>query len=457
MKRVVILLFVTLYSLVHASYCPSTYKCKRVPGKESPELTNLTCTLPAMPTFTITTPDVLDGSGKLKRYWNEGKTVCDVLGWMNEAVPYLTAHYSNINTSVTTPMTLRLSHLEGATKGGVTGTREIHLDTDAFDAGTDSFDDDQDPDENIHKHRMKYITVHEFWHFIALNTSSVRREHWLHEGEARSFEDIVYDSENPYTDSLFVDHLYSKYEIAFILGNKALSGTSYNGFMFHKLIDNRCPKPDIKNAIASSSLKGRIDAYVQGCGNVPDIDGDKLAGAFVLYNWAMQYEKDIRKFDSVSEPSSVPSEMFRGKYPKVNKPNFTGTLDLKSYVGGSLPPFSAKSFLITHETIAYGCDDINITFDAPGLKLAAVRVKRDGTSDISDNFTMDGNDKTPHKLEETDRKGALFVTVTNTTGKPLPVKEMALVKSKKYVPTPKPGVVEVTLAWDKPELDGGLA
>ncbi len=73
MIRIVLLL--ALFSWLHASYCPSAYKCKRVPGKEGAELTNLSCTLPAMPTFTITAPDVLDGSGKLKRYWKGNTSI----------------------------------------------------------------------------------------------------------------------------------------------------------------------------------------------------------------------------------------------------------------------------------------------------------------------------------------------------------------------------------------------
>ena len=60
-----------------------------VPGKETPELVNLTCTLPKMDTFTITAPDVfnLDEKGKpstLKKYFETNNTVCDVLGWMND-------------------------------------------------------------------------------------------------------------------------------------------------------------------------------------------------------------------------------------------------------------------------------------------------------------------------------------------------------------------------------------
>ena len=140
MKQIIKAIFMVtcLGSFGYAQYCDTTYHCKKHINKKTlkPELT---CTLPAMPTFTITAPDVIDSNGKLKRYWNEGKTVCDVLGWMNEAVPYLSAHYSNINTSITTPLTLSLSCLEGSTDGGVTGTRRMHPDADIKDEGISAF------------------------------------------------------------------------------------------------------------------------------------------------------------------------------------------------------------------------------------------------------------------------------------------------------------------------------
>ena len=48
--------------------------------------TELTCTLPNMPKMKITAVDVLDKNGGLKYYFGTGKTVCDVLGWMNEGM-----------------------------------------------------------------------------------------------------------------------------------------------------------------------------------------------------------------------------------------------------------------------------------------------------------------------------------------------------------------------------------
>ena len=54
--------------------------------------------------------DVFEGnSTTLKRYFGTGETVCDVLGWMNEGVPFMREHYEGLNMSVGTnllPFTL---------------------------------------------------------------------------------------------------------------------------------------------------------------------------------------------------------------------------------------------------------------------------------------------------------------------------------------------------------------
>ncbi len=39
------------------------------------------CTIPSMPTMKVVTSDAFDDNGALKYYW-DGKTVCDVLGWL---------------------------------------------------------------------------------------------------------------------------------------------------------------------------------------------------------------------------------------------------------------------------------------------------------------------------------------------------------------------------------------
>ena len=65
---------ILLAEFAHANNCLAKYKCQLdINGTKIKGIKD--CTLPAMPTFTITAPDVLDGSGKLKRYWNDGKTV----------------------------------------------------------------------------------------------------------------------------------------------------------------------------------------------------------------------------------------------------------------------------------------------------------------------------------------------------------------------------------------------
>ena len=95
---------------------------------------------------------------------------------------------------------------------------------------------------------------------------------------------------------------------------------------------------------------------------------------------------------------------------KINRPKFQGTLDMSTKVGKSIPKFGAKSFLITHETLE-GSEDMNLTFKSSGdLKLVAVRVKGDGSSDINDKFVMKSND-TVYEFTEEDRAGGLFVTI----------------------------------------------
>jgi hypothetical protein len=65
--------------MLHASPC-NQYNCKRTHDDKTGQLsTSLTsCRLPAMPTFEISAPNVLESDGRLKYYWM-GETVCDVL------------------------------------------------------------------------------------------------------------------------------------------------------------------------------------------------------------------------------------------------------------------------------------------------------------------------------------------------------------------------------------------
>ena len=61
-------------------------------------------------TIPIIAHDVFEGnSTTLKTYFGTGETVCDVLGWMNEGVPFMREHYEGLNMSVGTnllPFTL---------------------------------------------------------------------------------------------------------------------------------------------------------------------------------------------------------------------------------------------------------------------------------------------------------------------------------------------------------------
>ena len=162
----------------------------------------------------------------------------------------------------------------------------------------------------------------------------------------------------------------------------------------------------------------------QNCTEISNLSKDKLAGAFVLYNHAMILHNNLRLIEG-GEVSSIPK--LNKKVNKVDNPKFQGTLDMSSTVGGSMPKYGAKSFLITHETLE-GSADMSLTFKSSGdLKLVAVRVKRDGSSNVNDNFVMDSSNQ-EYNLTEADRNGSLFVTLVNTTDKKISILELNLTK-----------------------------
>ena len=192
MKLLLKILLIFMIPFLLNAQTPCSDTCKIIVDVVTGQPTgDLNCTLPKMDTFPITAPNVLNTDGTLKKFFDTNNTVCDVLGWMNTAVPFIDSHYGGMNMQVREPLTLLLEHLDTNSLGGSTGKSQITLDTDTYDAGTDDFTNENDPDGNIHKHRMKYITVHEFLHFVAFNTSDGSRELWLQEGMARNFEDVV--------------------------------------------------------------------------------------------------------------------------------------------------------------------------------------------------------------------------------------------------------------------------
>ncbi len=439
----VILLILATYAVNSSENCLSKFHCKLdINGTKIIGIKQ--CTLPAMPTFPITAPNVLNADGTLKKYFETDNTVCDVLGWMNEAVPFMKAHYGGISSSVHTPLVLKLEHLETNYLGGSTGKSEITLDTDIFDAGTDEFTNNKDPDGNIHKHRMKYITVHEFLHFVTFNTGEGARDLWLQEGMARDFEDVVYDGENPYADSLFYTRLYKKEDIKRILYS-GFTSTSYSGFAFHKELDNYCSKPNIGVTLTTSlPLKERIDALAGSCSSMPNVFGDKLAGAFALYNWAVLYHKDMRKLDA-GEVSLFGHSVFRGTYwhfsgsewvlNSTNKNIKTYTLNMNRSKNDNhtvsallyIPAFGAKSFKIDADALALSKesnvirDEIRLTLSATG-QLGLVAVRGEGT--LANSFSMKSGES--KLLSSLDRADSLFVTLTNTTDKGIEVEKLLL-------------------------------
>ena len=124
------LMTILLAEFAHANNCLAKYKCQLdINGTKIKGIKN--CTLPAMPTFTITAPDMLDSSGKLKRYFKTNNTVCDVLGWMNEAVPYF-KRIKGADVAIANDITLVFKHLSGSPGGDAANDGAIELDTDPF-------------------------------------------------------------------------------------------------------------------------------------------------------------------------------------------------------------------------------------------------------------------------------------------------------------------------------------
>jgi len=166
---------------------------------------------------------------------------------------------------------------------------------------------------------------------------------------------------------------------------------------------------------------GNFNLVARSCSDIPDVDGDKLAGTFVLYNWAMVLNNNMNFFEN----DELYNFWIYTEVKKINKPKFQGTLDMSAMVGGSIPKYGAKSFLITHETLA-SSGDMNLTFKSSGdLKLVAIRVKADGSSDVNKNFVMKSND-TAYELTDEDRAGSLFVTLANTTNTKIDITELQL-------------------------------
>ena len=88
----IVFLFVVLPVYLTANVaCLSPYKCeikgKKINGAFVPARAR-NCKVPMMPNMPIVPEDIFDTNGELKYYFGTGKTVCDVLGWMNEGASH---------------------------------------------------------------------------------------------------------------------------------------------------------------------------------------------------------------------------------------------------------------------------------------------------------------------------------------------------------------------------------
>jgi len=425
MKKTILILIILLgctnLALADCTDKDSAYKCKKmlIIDDEGNKRIDLNCTLPKIQTLTIKAQDVIDNEGNFKEYWDK-KTVCDVLGWMNGAVEHIEPNYDEgLKTNFTQTMDLEFKPVE-RNKGGGSGKSGMYFDSERPYLFSD------DGTSNFHWLRMHFIVVHEFAHFIEKNSQAKTHSGipaWVEEGRAKDFEDIVYDAQNPYSD---VSTSYKMYEqgIANVLNDKGLTKYEYPNFVFFKALRNKCGK--IKMGLLMNK-KPDLTQATDGCTGIPKVGKDDLAGLFTLYNWAMLYKQDLSLLDA-NEPARPNDKIFDGEYKKIDEKDFSESINIRDEIGTLLPPFSAKSFLITHETLE-GDADMNLTFESnASLKLVAIRVKTDGSSsNVNDKFVMSSND-TAYDLTELDREGGLFITLVNTTGEEIKLDELKLEK-----------------------------
>jgi len=103
-KHLFILVFLITYIQAEStSSCNS--QCSISIDEIRGETSDLNCTLSKIPTLKINAKNVLYEEGKLRTYW-DGKTVCDVLDWMNLSVPYIPENYNGLSTTFTQTMDL---------------------------------------------------------------------------------------------------------------------------------------------------------------------------------------------------------------------------------------------------------------------------------------------------------------------------------------------------------------
>ena len=158
-RKILILIYVLLVQVSYAVECNSKFNCSIVLDNRTQLPTkDIKCTLPNMPNMPIKAENVFDSNGNLKTHWNS-QSVCDVLEWMNEATPKL-SEVDGIATSFTVPITLKFKPQPGnRSRSALYATdNSITFDTDSFVEGNDF------------AYVMKYMTVHEFFHYAEENS-----------------------------------------------------------------------------------------------------------------------------------------------------------------------------------------------------------------------------------------------------------------------------------------------
>jgi len=243
----------------------------------------------------------------LKRYWETESTVCHVLDWIDDGAAKL-SDVNGLANEYVRSIILDITHMDGEKTPGtfgvyLNGTGILTLDSDPKAKTPENSelmsDEEGYSDGNYFSKIMKFMAVHEFFHFVQASTQmNYKRHMWVTEGTARMFEDIVYDGENPYLYSAY-SPMYSKPYIADILQGGIYRGGIYKTFAFWKLMQDKCTLD--MSQILTDPL-GNFHTIANSCSGLPNVSGNNLAGLFVQYNWAMLHKHDFAKIDG-NEPN----------------------------------------------------------------------------------------------------------------------------------------------------------
>ncbi len=376
--------------------------------------------------------------------YGDTKDICDVLLWMYYSSRYWTKipDMAKVLTS-SVPLTLQIKHKAGTRKTAGYKNGILTLDSD-FDMRLYGYEiEDEYPikaDGNVFGYIMRFMIGHEFFHHAqTLIKGSTLKPDAIIEGTARMFEDLAFDTSNPYQlkTQFFPMYDYGRPRIYNVLHSGFFVGSSrYKTFAFWKLIQAKCNRSfNMESLLQDGITRSAFKKVADGCSRaIPNVLGDKLAGAFAYYNWAIIFRNNFTHIE-VDEGSLA--NFFKASseieyYLSVFvRPYFENTVSMLGEIrGSSISAFGASSFFISHNTISQS-DDNNITLIFKGDKNLRLLAIQEGSSNsqkmIKDKFSMAGDSK-PYLLTKKDRRDGLFITITNTTEKKISIDKLELKK-----------------------------